>query len=580
MLKDFPTEYTLALDWQWADWQVHYQALMDAEVTAETVEDWLLQWAQVNRLATEVSQRLNVAKNSDTGDEVAEARYKNFVATIVPEIEKASFALNKKLVAVGHVPAGLETPMRNIKTEIAIFREENLPLQTQLSDLAIEGSKIMGAQTVEWDGEEVTIKQLQSVFEEQDRERRKKAWLLMQDRLMQDHAALNRIWRQSMAIRKQMAANAGFDNYRDFVWQVRQRHDYTPDDALAFTAAIADVVVPAAARLREQGRQALGHETLRPWDMSQHAFAISVDTKGRAALIPYDTMEEFIERGRSIFEQVDPELGQFFGTMQAEQLLDLENRKGKAPGGYCTMYPTSRRPFIFMNAAGLAQDVRTLLHESGHAFHVFSMVDLPYFHLQGSFGHVPLEFAEVGSMAMELLASPYLTKEQGGYFEAAEAARYRIEHLRGILYFWPYMAVVVEFQHWIYTHHEAATDPANCDAKWIELWNRFIPGIDWSGYEHYIPNRWRRQGHIFRVPFYYIEYGLAQLGAVQVWANALDNPQQALAAYRHALTLGSTVPLPQLFEAAGAKLAFDADTLQRAVELIEKTIAEMEALEQ
>jgi oligoendopeptidase F len=271
----------------------------------------------------------------------------------------------------------------------------------------------------------------------------------------------------------------------------------------------------------------------------------------------------------AIFQRVDPELAQYFEIMRNEGLLDLENRKGKAPGGYCTGFPVAQRPFIFMNAVGLSGDVRTLLHESGHAFHNFERFRLPYFQQR-----IPgLEFAEVASMAMELLASPYLSGGEEGLYSEADARRFRLAHLENILLFWPYMAAVDAFQHWIYTHHPAASDPENCDLRWLELWGQYLPGVDWSGLEAAAMTGWQRKQHIFRYPYYYVEYGVAQLGAVQVWRNALNDPAAALASYRRALSLGGTATLPELYKACGARFAFDAATLGEAVELIEQTIA-------
>ncbi len=255
----------------------------------------------------------------------------------------------------------------------------------------------------------------------------------------------------------------------------------------------------------------------------------------------------------------------------SESLLDLDNRKGKAPGGFCTDLAVEKRPYIFMNAVGVQNDVRTILHEAGHAFHVFETEHLPY-HQQVQVG---MEMAEVASMAMELLTSPYLAVE-GSFYNEADAARARIEQLEEVLLFWPYMAVVDAFQHWVYTHPEAALSPANCDEAWSGLWDRFMVGIDWSGFEEEKATGWHRKLHIFQYPLYYIEYGLARLGAVQIWRNSLADPQGALGSYRQALRLGGTATLPALYEAAGAKLAFDEHTLGEAVALIEETIAELE----
>jgi oligoendopeptidase F len=275
----------------------------------------------------------------------------------------------------------------------------------------------------------------------------------------------------------------------------------------------------------------------------------------------------------AIFHHVDPQLGAHFDTMRREGLLDLDNRKHKAPGGYCTTFESVRRPFIFMNAVGLHGDVQTLLHEGGHAFHVFETQPLPYAQqLQ-----VGMEFAEVASMAMELLGAPYLAAAQGGFYTDADAARARVEHLEWSLLLWPTIALGDAFQHWVYENPDAALDPAQCEAQWAGLLQRFRPGLDWSGLEPIMHTGWQRILHFYQVPFYFVEYGLAQLGAVQVWNNALHDQAAAVAAYRRALALGGTAPLPQLYAAAGAKFAFDADTLRAAVNLMEETIAALDS---
>ena len=285
-------------------------------------------------------------------------------------------------------------------------------------------------------------------------------------------------------------------------------------------------------------------------------------------------IEELNERTQAVFDQVDQTLGGYFKIMRGEDLLDLDNRKGKAPGGYCTYYPVIKRPFIFMNSVGLHDDVQTMLHEGGHAFHAFEASNLPYFHQED----VPIEFCEVASMGMELLAAPYLTKDKGGFYDPKDAARARIEHLEGIIAFWPYMAVVDAFQHWVYENVDDAHDAAKCDAKWAALWDRFMKGIDYTDLEEIKATGWHRKLHIYQVPFYYIEYGLAQLGAVQIFGNAREDQAKAVEAYRKALALGGTVTLPELFEAAGVRFAFDAETLGKAVALVEQTIDELSTI--
>jgi oligoendopeptidase F len=345
------------------------------------------------------------------------------------------------------------------------------------------------------------------------------------------------------------------------------RLDYTPEDCLQFQEAIEQVVVPAAARVYERYRLRLGVAALRPWDLDQDLYPILFppfpalpDTEGLKAI------------AQRIFGKVDPQLQAYFKILRSEELLDLDNRKGKAPGAYCIFFPVTRRPFLFMNAAGLSDDIRTLLHESGHAFHNFERSRLPYSQQRNP----GLEFSEVASMAMELLASPYLAEKKGGPYPDAEVRRFRTAHLEHILLFWPYMAIVDAFQHVVYRNPDRAADPNYCDALWCELRQRYIPAMDWSGLEDDAMTGWHRKAHIFRYPFYYVEYGLAQLGAVQVWRNSLSDPAGALARYRYALSLGGTQTLPELYAAAGANFAFDAGALSEAVDLIEQTIENLD----
>jgi oligoendopeptidase F len=368
-----------------------------------------------------------------------------------------------------------------------------------------------------------------------------------------------------LELRGKITRGAALPDYRAYRWKQMLRFDYTPEDCSQFHQAIEQVAVPAAISLYERRRKRLGLAQLRPWD-------VYVDPESRPQIKPFQSAQELEEGVSSIFRQVDPELQAYFEIMRREGLLDLDNRKGKAPGGYCTDFVVSGKPFIFMNAVGIREDVQTLLHEGGHAFHVFESAALPFLQQK----QVGLEFAEVASMGMELLAAPYLSKEQGGFYSKQETARARIEHLEEAIRFWAYMAVVDAFQHWVYENLELAKDPLNCDAKWGELWDRFMLGVDWSGLEDEKNTGWQRKLHIFQDPFYYIEYGLAQMGAFQVWRNALQDQKGAVVNYRKALALGGTASLPQLFQTAGVRFAFDAETLREVVELGMKTIEALE----
>lgn len=567
MFDNLPSDYRLAMNWTWSDWQPYLEALLETELSPDNIHDWLVNWDKVGRLYGEVSTRIRIAPRLDTTDESASERLKSYMDTIFPEQQKISFELNKKLVESGLAPDEIKIPLRNIEADIRLYTETNLPLFSEESGIDVRYMKIAGSQTVEWEGKEITLKKLTTVLLSSNREKRQSAWQLSQERVLEDRATYNQIWREFMTVRKKIYQNAGFNTYRDYVWLDRGRFDYLPDDALAFTEAIAETVVPAHERLLEKDRILLDYETMRPWDTS-------VDPYGREPVVPYDNIETFKNQTEALFMRLNPELGQQFKIMKDENLLDLDNRKGKGPGGFCTYFPLSQRPFIFMNAVGQAGDVRTLIHEAGHSFHAFEGGKQPY----RMMAHAPMEFNEVASMAMEMLAYPYLDESRGGYLSTEDTARFRAERLRGTLSSWVYMAMVVALQHWIYENHDEATHPDAVDAKWIELEARYRPGIDWTGYEQFKTNRWRQQLHIFRYPFYYIEYALARLGAVQVWANSLEDEAKALEQYRYALSLGGTVTLPELYEAAGAKLAFDTQTLAGAVALIEKTITQLEPI--
>ncbi len=568
MFEKLPKDIQSVMDWSWAQFEPFFQDLETRPLSEAEVAGWLADWSGVSDVLSELYCRLYVATTIDTTDENAEKLFNNYLDNIYPHAETANQSLKEKLLTSELEPEGFEIPLRNMQAEAELFRKENLPLDTRIQKLGTEYDKVIGAQSVEWDGDEKTIAQMGPVYQELNRERRETAWKLVTSRQLADRESLNKLWQQFMDLRLQVAKNAGYDNFRDYQWKNFKRFDYTPADCETFHNAIEKSVVPLARRIYEKHREQLGVSSLRPWDLE-------VDPQGREPLHPFSNSEELVSKAEAIFTKVDPELGAYFATMRRENLLDLDNHKGKAPGGYQINFDLSKRPFIFMNSVGLHDDVQTLLHEGGHAFHCFESTNLPYTQ-QREFS---AEIAEVASMSMELLAAPYLAASEGGYYTEVDAARARIEHLEGIVLFWPYMAVVDAFQQWVYTHHTAATDPANCDAKWGELWDRFMGGIDYSGFEDVKVTGWQRKLHIFQIPFYYVDYGLAQLGAVQVWSNSLSDQAAAIKQYRYGLSLGGTRTLPELFAAAGGKFAFDNATVSAAADLIEKTLDDLEAVQ-
>ena len=567
LTQAYPATPAALAAWTWPEIAPHYQRLGGASLTAETLPAWLADWSALAEHVDELSNRLVITTDANTADEGAEARYQAFLKEIFPRWKDAENTLKCKLLASGLSLPGMEIPLRDMRADAGLFRAENLPLLSEEQALASGYNKITGAQKVTWRGEELTVSQLEPFLSDPDRSVREAAWRLGSERWLADRAAINQLWQKLLDLRLRLARNAGMPDFRAFRWAQLKRFDYTPQDARSFHAAIEQVVVPAAARIYERRRRRLGVSSLRPWDLS-------ADPAGLPPLRPFRRISTLKKRVEAILGRVDPVFGRRFERMDAAGLLDLENRPNKAPGGFCESLASLRLPFVFMNAVGVHDNVQTLLHESGHAMHVFESAPLLYFHQMA----VPAEFAEVASMSMELLGGPYLGRAQGGFYSKADAARARTEHLEGIILFWPYMAVVDAFQHWAYENPAQAADPAACDAAWSGLWRRFMPGVDWSGLEDALATGWHRKLHIHQAPFYYIDYGLAQLGAIQVWASSLRDAPSAVAAYRSALALGGTAPLPDLYRAAGAALAFDPDTLAEAVQRIENTLDSLDQL--
>ena len=573
MLNNLPTTPQEIIAWTWLAIEPYYKDLEARPLSTANVDGWLADWSSVGERIEEMYARLSVATSVNTADKEADARMNAFLDGIYPNMMAAEQKLKEKLLASKLEPKGFDVPLRNMRAEADLFRESNLALLADQQKLAIGYDKIFGAQTVNWEGEEITLTRLAMNFRQPDRSRREKAWHLKAERQLSDRKAINDQWQKFMDLRTRIAKNADKPSYREYTWVQKLRFDYSPEDCKSFAAAIEQVVVPAATHIYQKRKQALGLDSLRPWDLVDGWYSRPTPAAGIPQLKPFSSIEELKSKTSAIFHRVDPVLGGYFDRMVAEGLTDLDNRKNKAPGAYCTSYTSIRMPFIFVNAVGTHDDVMTTLHESGHSFHVFETAKIPYIQQLA----VPMEFAEVASMGMELLASPYLTKANGGFYSDAEAARARIEHLEGMILFWPFMAAVDSFQQWVYENPKEGADPAVCDKKWGELWDRFIPGVDYSGLEEVKVTGWHRKLHIHQVPFYYVEYGLAQLGAVQIFGNARTDQAQAVAAYRKALSLGSMVTLPELFAAAKAKFAFDAPTVKKAVDLMEGVVKELES---
>lgn len=566
--QTLPTDAASILSLTWSDYEPFYEELESLPLTHENIEAWLNDWSRLAETADEHYWRLKIATTVNTADAAVEEAFNKYIEEIQPPVKIAEQKLKKKLIASGLSPKSFETALRVMRAEAEIFSEENLPLLAEEQKLVTEYNKLIGSLSVNWEGEERTFTQMFPLLYEPDRSIRQRAWDTVITRLLKERQTINELWEKFIPVRLKIAENVDMPDYRAYMWKQKFRFDYSPEDCKSFHRAIEQVFVPAAQRIYEKRRQRLGIDTLRPWDLT-------VDPFGGSPIKPYESIDEFKTKLQAIFKQVDPAFGEYFQVMMDENLLDLESRKNKAPGGYSLGLHVAHRPFVFMNHTNTPFDVQTMLHEGGHAFHEFERAHV-HFYQRGEI-YLPAEFAEVASMSMELLASPYETKECGGFYTESEHARTMIELLEGIITFLPYMALVDAYQHWAYENPKKASDASKCEEEWGELWDRFMPGIDYSGLEERKKTYWHLQPHIFGSPFYYVEYGLAQLGAVQVWANARRDQQKAVADYRRALALGATVPLPELYAAAGAKFAFDEETLKAAADLLEEVIQEMEA---
>ncbi len=558
-----------------------YQDLLVRSVTsAAELETWLVDRSELDAACSEAAALLYIAMTCNTNDEAASKAYTHFIETIPPRLKPIAFELDKRQAKLASEldldGARYEVINRDTAADVELFRPENVPLETELAKLDQKYDTICGEMMVTYKGDEKTLPQMGVYQESTDRAVREETWRLVADRRLKDVEPINAIYDEMVGLRDKVAKNAGFDSFTSYAFKAKHRFDYTPEHCFAFHEACEKIVAPFARRLDEQRRQKLGVETLRPWDMT-------VDELGREPLTPFTGGADLMNKSVAAFEALDPrlasmlkELGAGDGRVTSENmknppLLDLDSRKGKAPGGYQYMRDRSRVPFIFMNAAGLHRDLETMVHEAGHAFHSMLCVDEPLLHYR----HSPIEFAEVASMSMELLTMPHWNAP-GSFYEGkpvghARAMRRQLESSVTLL---PWIATIDAFQHWIYANPTHTRDERT--QEWINLDKRFGKGFSWQGLEQYRDSGWQKQGHLFGSPFYYIEYGIAQLGALGLWIRSLEEgPKVAIDAYINALSLGGSRPLPELFAAAGLDFDFGPKTVEKLVARVEAELAKL-----
>lgn len=544
--------------------------------TRPDFDAWMIDRSELDAACSEAQANLYIAMTCATEDPQAQRAYAEFIENIVPKIKPLAFELDKKLAEEGaRLAPGesrYEVVVRDTAADVALFRSENIPLETELSKLSQKYDQIIGAMTVSFEGSEKTLPQMAVYQESTDRKVRESAWRTVSTRRLQNKDEIETLFDTMVGLRDRVAKNAGFADFVGYAFKAKHRFDYTPRHCFDFHRACEDVVVPMIRRQEDKRRRSLGVDVLRPWDLT-------VDVKGRGPLRPFGNGAELMSKSVRTFNRLDPRLGAMLGVLGSGgeargsadgACLDLDSRKGKAPGGYQYVRDRSRQPFIFMNAAGTGRDVSTMLHEAGHAFHSVLSIKEPLL----AYRHAPLEFCEVASMSMELLTLPHIGGPGGFYDSEEDLARARRQQIERAVYLLPWIATIDAFQHWIYSNpshtHEQRIE------EWLRLDARFGSSCSWEGIEETRRYIWHRQSHIFSVPFYYIEYAIAQLGALQLWLIGLEKGERAAVdLYIRAMTLGGSRPLPALFEAAGLRFDFGPETVRR---LVDRAEAELDRL--
>ncbi|RYY88589.1 MAG: M3 family oligoendopeptidase [Chitinophagaceae bacterium] len=541
-----PEDFKVA---DWAGLQPYFEDLVSRNIdTRAALEQWLRDLSELEAVVGEDAAWRQIRMTCDTENKELEDAFTFFVTQIQPPMQPYADKLNRKLVesplAAELDPAQYGTYLRSVRKSIELFREANIPLQSETAVLAQQYGVVTGKMSIELDGQEYTMQQAGKFLENPDRSLRERVYYKIQERRMQDKDTLNDMFTKLVGLRTQVAKNAGFDNYRDYKFVEMGRFDYSKEDCFQFHEAVKTHALPLVDFIYDRKRQKLGLQNLRPWDTE-------AEPDGIRPLTPFQTGNELVDKTIECFRRLDPFFADCLLKMREMNRFDLDSRKGKAPGGYNCPLEETGAPFIFMNAAGQMSDVTTMVHEGGHAIHSFLAHRLPL----TAFKQYPMEIAEVASMAMELMSMDYWDV----YFDNEEDLRRAKEHqLERVITIFPWIATIDKFQHWVYENPEHTLEER------AENWRRIVNdytsiAMDVTGLEEYRKFSWQRQLHLYEVPFYYIEYGIAQLGAIGLWKQFKENKEGAIRNYTAALSLGGTKTLPELYEAAGLKFSLSPD---------------------
>lgn len=556
-----PVRHFLPPDYVLADWNGLEPYFLDLErrplETRQALEKWLLDMSELEAVVSEDACWRQIKMTCDTENKSLEESFNYFFMEIQPKIQPYADRLNRRLVENPHT---LEldqkeyfTYLRAVRKRIELFRETNIPLYAESSVLAQQFGVISGKMTVEVEGREYTLQQASKFLESPDRAVRESVYRKVQVRRLEDKEGLNDLYSKLIGIRHQQALNAGFANYRDFKFEELGRFDYTKEDCFRFHEAVREYIVPLVNKINEKKRKKLGLDTLRPWDGE-------AEPEGIKPLRPFTNGDDLLTKTIACFNRLNPFFGECLRTMLKMGRFDLESRKGKAPGGYNCPLAETGAPFIFMNASGQMGDLTTMVHEGGHAIHSFLSHPLKL----SAFKEYPMEIAEVASMSMELF-----TMDDWDLFfdDKNDLARAREHQLERVITIFPWIATIDKFQHWIYENPHHSLEERK--QKWMDILDEFSShSVDWSGLEEFREYGWQKQLHLFEVPFYYIEYGIAQLGALGLWMQYKRNKDKALQNYINALSLGGTRTLPELYDAAGLKFNFDKEQIRQLMDFV------------
>jgi oligoendopeptidase F len=549
----------------WETIEPYFKDLLKREINSkEDLEKWLKDMSELEAAVSEDACWRQIRMTCDTTNKDFEESFNYFCMEIQPKIQPYAFELNKKLVNspfINELDQGkFFTYLRSIRKSIELFREENIPIQSELAVLQQQYGVITGKMSIEVDGKAYTLQQASKFFESHDRKLREEVYRKINERRLQDKYELNNLFTELIKKRNQEALNAGFENYRDYKFKELGRFDYTKEDTFRFHESVKLHVLPLVNKILQHKKEKLKLEILRPWD-------IEAEPEGTKPLAPFETGAELLNKSIEVFTRLRPFFGECLRKMDSMKHLDLESRSGKAPGGYNMPLAESGAPFIFMNAAKSMHDVTTMVHEGGHAIQSFLTHSLEL----NSFKDYPMEIAEVASMSMELFSMDHWDV----FFDNKEDLKRAKEHqLERVITIFPWIAVIDKFQHWLYENPNHTLQERS--QKWVEIFHEFSDDvIDYSGLEKYVENGWQKQLHLYEVPFYYIEYGIAQLGAIGLWMQYKKDPQKALDNYVNALSLGGTKTLPELYKAAGLKFDFSPENIKTLMEFVNEELEKL-----